>query len=249
MALLDATRFSGIVPRRQFGVSATRRLGTWLHLATKEQRQRERVTVPWFEAHAPLGGRVRARRTTTRARGGKFGLNVFGSTLFRAGRSLDVTAYDDINSRKVCSRSSVILEGTPTCYHFAGKKSDWGLEDLTVHGVRQDSLKSCELCSIKPSEIDTAMFDAGMVRDHSNDQDPFDFGAEYVWKKDFAFSVPIPIPVPHGPVIFVNIGFVAASAVTWKFDWTLAGGYTYQEYRRRGVREIPPMWAVEPLSG
>ncbi|MGC2373161.1 MAG: hypothetical protein WA484_04720 [Solirubrobacteraceae bacterium] len=245
MALLDASRFSGVTPRRQFGKSATRRLGTWLHLATKEQRPKEKVTVPWFAAHVPRGGRVRARHTTKRTRGGKFGLNVFGSTLFRAGRSLDVTAYDDTNSRKVCSVASVILKGTPTRYHFGGKESEWGLEDLTVVGQRRESLNPCPFCSIKPNEIDLTKYDAGMLRDHRNDQDPSDFGGEYIWKKNFAFSVPIPILIPHAPPMIVNIGFVAATAVTWNLDWTLAGGYTYQEYRRKDVREIPPMWAVE----
>jgi hypothetical protein len=246
LALLDASRFSGVTPRRRFGKSATRRLGVWLHLATKEQQQRVKVKVPWFEAHAPRGGQVRARHTTKRARGGKIGLKVFGSTLFQAGRSLEVTAHDDTHSRAVCTRSSVILEGTPTRYHFGDKKSDWELANLAEIEKQDEDLNSCLSCSIRPDQIDRKEYDAAKPLDRMSTANPVSFSKDYAWDRKFGFSVLTPIPVPHGPLLFVNVGFIAATAVTWRFDLTLMGGYRYQEYWRKGTREIPPMWAAEP---
>lgn len=248
MALLDASRFSEVMPRRQFSKRGSRRLATWLHLATPEQLPRELVKVPWFASHAPRGGRVRAQHTTRRSRGGTIGLNVFGSTLFRAGRSFAVTAYDDTGPRKVCSMSSLILEGTPTRYHYRGKAGDWELEDLVLRGKKDEDLAPCSFCSIRPGEIDLTEHDADPPEDRRETKSPHDFGNEYEWKKRFAFSVPIPLPLhlPIPPPI-VNIGFVATTAVTWKLDWTLAGGYRYQAYwRKERAQNIPPMWAAEP---
>jgi hypothetical protein len=144
--------------------------------------------------------------------------------------------------------SSVILEGTPTRYRSHGKVSEWELEGLVLIGKVDEDLDPCHFCSISPGEIDLTEHDADTPEDRRATKSPHGYDKEYEWKKNFAFSVPIPIPIPHLPVPpIVNIGFVATTAVTWKLDWTLAGGYRYQGYwRKERVRRIPAMWAAEP---
>jgi hypothetical protein len=122
------------------------------------------------------------------------------------------------------------------------------LEDLELVEEVNEDLDPCPFCSIRPGEIDLTDHDADTPLNRRETKSPHDFGNEYEWTKNFTFSVPIPIPIPHVPVpLIVKLGFVATTAVTWKLDWTLAGGYRYQGYWRKELaRSVPPMWAAEP---
>jgi hypothetical protein len=247
MALLDASRFSGVSLRREFGKKASMRLAIWLHLADPEQLSKERVKVPWFASHAPRNGGVRVQHATSSSRGGEIGFDVFGSTMFRAGRSFAATASDDTGLRKVCSMSSLILEGAPTRYHYRGNTSAWELDELKLIEGQDEDLDPCPFCSIRPDEINMTEHDTDPPEDRRKTKSSRDFGDKYEWTKNFSFSIPIPIPIPNLPVpMTVNIGFSATTAVTWELNGTLAGGYRYQAYWNKGhSRVVPPMWAAE----
>ncbi len=254
--MLDVSRLDKPVPGELtagvagglYSKKGIQQLAKWLHLANKEQHPRQEISVPWFASHAPRGGNVRASHKTKRARQGTIGLNVFGSTLFRSGRSLAITAYDDTEDRDVCSVSSLVFEGTPTRYGYGKTQGPWQLEDLVLVREVDEDLDPCPHCSILPSQIDLSQHERAPLRDRRATKSRYRLGELYEWTKKSAFTVAIPIAIPHVPIpIIVSLGFVATSEVTWDLKWALAGGYAYQAYwRAERVRTVPPMWAAEP---
>jgi hypothetical protein len=256
IAMLDAFRLSEPVPGKLtagvasgfFSKKGTQQLAKWLHLSSKEQQPRLEVSVPWFATHAPRAGNVRATHTTQRTRGGSIGLSVFGSTLFRAGRSLAITASDDTEDREVCTVSSLVLEGTPTRYSYKKTQGPWELEDLMLVREIDEDLDPCPYCSITPSQIDLSQHERDPIRDRRTTQSRRRLGDLYKWTKKSSFTVPIPVALPHIPIpIIISLGFVSTTDVSWDLKWTLSGGYAYQAYwRAERVRTAPPMWAAEP---
>lgn len=256
IAMVDAFRLSEPVPGELpagvasgfFTKKGTQQLTKWLHLAKKEQQPRLQVTVPWFATHTPRRGSVRAAHTTQLTRGGTIGLNVFGSTLFRAGRSLAISASDDTEDREICTVSSFVFEGTPTRYTYRKQQGPWELEDLVLVREIDEDLNPCPYCSIAPSQIDLSQHERDPIRDRRMTKNRRKFGELYEWTKKSSFTVPIPVAIPHVPIpIIISLGFVSTSDVSWDLKWTLAGGYAYQAYwRAERVRTVPPMWAAEP---
>jgi len=245
MALTNAAYFVDEPWRPHRVKRAMRKIAGLMIYQDKQQLPRDTFLVPWFESHVPHTGTIQVQHTIEGTKSQQFGLTIFGSTIFRAGRKMTVTATSDTEPIPVCTRNSVLLRGTPTQYVAVDGPGPWELEDVEHLEDVDEALDPCPYCSIRPDEIDLNTYKAARPLNRKNIAYAKRNQKQYKWERGFTFGIPIPLPHPI-PLSVVTIGFSSGNSVTWDTDTRIPGGFRYQPYSRGNVGDhVPPMWAFE----